>query len=153
MGTQVQGYYGRRARGSTAVRTALSTSREHSCQNSSQHLAGAQLSEQLSAPRGSIAVRTALSTSWEHSCQNSSQHGSIIGDLHHLLDSLRPMAPSTGDYHHHINPRCIDAARCARGLADGVHPRSEGRPLHLHRGQSRESEQSKAFGVRGKGKR
>ena len=42
---------------------------------------------------------------------------------------MRPMAPSTGDYHHHINPRCIDAARCARGLADGVHPRSEGRPL------------------------
>ena len=38
------------------------------------------------------------------------QHGSIIGDLHHLLDldSLRPMA---------------------RGPADGVHPRSEGRPL------------------------
>ena len=47
------------------------------------------------------------------------------------------MTPQTGDHHHHINPRCIYAARCARGPAHGVHPRSEDRAAQaLHRVKS-----------------
>ena len=64
----------------------------------------------------------------QHSCHNSSQQGSIIGGLHHVLGSSRLTTSQTGDSHHHVNPRCIDAARYARGADHSEHPRSEDKP-------------------------
>ena len=64
----------------------------------------------------------------QHSCHNSSQQGSIIGGLHHVVDSSRLTTSQTGDSHHHVNPRCIDVARYARGSDHGEHPRSEDKP-------------------------
>ena len=64
----------------------------------------------------------------QHSCHNSSQQGSIIGGLHHVVDSSRLTKSQTGDIHHHVNPRCIDVARYARGSDHGEHPRSEDKP-------------------------
>ena len=64
----------------------------------------------------------------QHSCHNSSQQGSIIGGLHHVVDSSRLTKSQTGDIHYHVNPRCIDVARYARGSDHGEHPRSEDKP-------------------------
>ena len=66
--------------------------------------AAAQLSQQLSAGPGPM-------------------------ELHKVSGSSRLITPHTGNHGHHVNLRCIVAARCSRGLAHGAHPECEGRPV------------------------